>query len=191
MNNKIKKLFLSSAHFCSAVSIITGQLISWLIVGMAIVLAANVLSSWLFNKSAILLTESVTWMHSANFLLAAAYTLNQNEHVRVDIFYAKMSSKTKATVNLAGTLCLLIPFCLFILWASWSYVEISWKLNEASAEAGGMPAIYLQKSFLIVMPILLLIEAFNQMFIHINTLTSDEPTALDLTASNSIHKGKQ
>ena len=156
----------------SSISVISGRTVSWLTVGMVVILAFNVLSSWLFKSSSILLSESITWMHSANFLLAAAYTLNRNEHVRVDIFYAKMSSKGKAIVDLIGTLTLLIPVSVFIAWASWSYVALSWRIGENSAEAGGMPATYLLKSLLIIMPLLLIIEAINQLIVNANKLKS-------------------
>ncbi len=147
----------------SKISVFNGHLVSWLTLGMVLVLSLNVLSSWLFQQSSILLSESITWMHSANFLLAAAYTLNRDEHVRVDIFYAKMSFKAKALVDMLGTLLLLVPVCLFILWSSWSYVALSWRIGEKSAEAGGMPATYLLKSLLLLMPLLLLIEAVSQL----------------------------
>lgn len=154
----------------STISVISGQLVSWLTLAMVIILTLNVLSSWLFNSSSILLSESIIWMHSANFLLAAGYTLNRNEHVRVDIFYAKMSTKSKALVDLLGTLLLLIPVSIFIIWSSWSYVLLSWRIGEVSAEAGGMPGTFILKSFLIVMPILLIIEALNQLCINIQQL---------------------
>ncbi|MCW8878322.1 MAG: TRAP transporter small permease subunit [Kangiellaceae bacterium] len=157
----------------SAISVISGRTVSWLTIGMVTILAFNVLSSWLFKSSSILLSESITWMHSANFLLAAAYTLNRNEHVRVDIFYSKMSSKGKAIVDLIGTLTLLIPVSVFIAWASWSYVGLSWRIGEKSAEAGGMPATYLLKSLLIIMPLLLIIEAINQLIVHSKKLKTD------------------
>jgi len=152
--------------------IISGQMVSWLTVSMVLILTINVLSSWLFNRSSILMSESITWMHSANFLLAAAYTLNRGDHVRVDIFYSKMSVKAKAVVDLLGTLFLLLPVSLFIIWSSWSYVLLSWRLGEVSAEAGGMPATFILKSLLIVMPVLLIIEAINQIMINLGRLTN-------------------
>jgi TRAP-type mannitol/chloroaromatic compound transport system permease small subunit len=165
--NKISATLQASLSF---VSVNTGRIVSWLTFLMVILLSFNVLSSWLFLSSSIVISESITWMHSANFLLAAAYTLNRNEHVRVDIFYAKMSLKAKAVVDLMGTLLLLLPVCLFIIWASWSYVLLSWKLNEVSAEAGGLPYLFILKGFLIVMPLLLMIEAINQLILNLNIL---------------------
>ncbi|TQV88313.1 TRAP transporter small permease subunit [Aliikangiella coralliicola] len=160
MKSLLSKIF----YQLSNITVITGQLVSWLTVAMVVLLTLNILASWLFKSSSILVSESITWMHSANFLLAAAYTLNRNEHVRVDIFYAKMSVRAKALVDLLGTLLLLLPVSLFIIWASWSYVSLSWRIGEVSAEAGGMPATYILKGFLIVMPLLLVLEGISQLY---------------------------
>ncbi|TQV72215.1 TRAP transporter small permease subunit [Aliikangiella marina] len=172
----MKYSFNLLADHLSKVSVFTGRLVSWLTIGMVVILSFNVISSWLFNVSAILLTESVTWMHSANFLLAAAYTLNRGEHVRVDIFYAKMTAKRKALVDLLGTLFLLLPVCAFILWSSWSFVLLSWNIGEVSAEAGGLPFLWILKGFLIVMPVLLIIEGIAQFFKNLSVLMNDQST---------------
>lgn len=162
----------------SLLPVLTGKMVSWLTLGMVILLTANILSSWLFNSSSILVSESITWMHSANFLLAAAYTLNANEHVRVDIFYSKLSSQKKALVDFLGTLLLLLPVSVFIIWSSWSYVILSWKVNEVSAEAGGMPATFIIKGFLILMPFLLILEGINQMLVHYRTMKNKDSQSI-------------
>ena len=170
----MKPIFSKIAYKLSAASVISGQWISWLTLLMVVLLSINVLSSWLFNSSSIMLSESITWMHSANFLLAAGYTLNRNEQVRVDIFYSKMSLRAKARVDFFGTLLLLLPLSVFIIWSSWSYVWLSWRIGEVSAEAGGLPATYLLKSLLIVMPVLLVMEALNQLAVNLQRLGSNE-----------------
>ncbi len=142
---------------------ITGQSVAWLTLFMVLFSVVNVLASWLFDMSWIWLRESVTWMHGANFLLAAAYTLNRQSHVRVDIFYAKMSRKKQALVDFVGTWLLLLPTSIFIAWASWPTFYLSWRVGEISSEAGGLPALYLLKGLLLLMPLLLILEAINQL----------------------------
>lgn len=142
---------------------ITGKSIAWLTLFMVLFSVVNVLASWLFDISWIWLRESVTWMHGANFLLAAAYTLNRQAHVRVDIFYAKMSRRKQALVDFVGTLLLLLPTSIFIAWASWPAFSLSLRVGEVSSEAGGLPAVYLLKSLLLIMPILLILEGINQL----------------------------
>ena len=149
--------------FLHKFSQLTGKSIAWLTLFMVLFSVINVLASWLFNLSWIWLRESVTWMHGANFLLAAAYTLNSQAHVRVDIFYAKMNRRKRALVDFIGTLLLLLPTSLFIAWASWPAFLLSWRVGEVSSEAGGLPAVYLLKSLLLIMPLLLILEGINQL----------------------------
>jgi TRAP-type mannitol/chloroaromatic compound transport system permease small subunit len=141
----------------------TGNLVAWLTFFMVILSVINVLASWLFNTSWIWMRESVTWMHGANFLLAAAYTLNRQSHVRVDIFYAKMSIQKQALVDFVGTLLLMLPTSMFIAWASWPAFLLSWRVGEVSSEAGGVPALWILKGFLLIMPLFLIIESINQL----------------------------
>jgi len=113
-----------------------------------------------FNLGWIWLQESVTYLHVSVFTIVTAWALQQDGHVRVDIFYAEMSVKKRALVDLLGTLFFLVPFCLFILIVAWPYVTSSWKLLEGSREAGGLPLVFLLKTLILIMPALLLGQAF-------------------------------
>ncbi|WP_144392629.1 TRAP transporter small permease subunit [Pleionea sediminis] len=143
-----------------------GKGISFLTLIMVVTMFVSTMLSNFFNTNFIALQESVTWMHAAVFMIGAAYTLQHNEHVRVDIFYQRFSSRTQATVDILGTLIFLLPVSIFILVSSWKYVSLSWKLSEASAEAGGLPGVYLLKTLVLVMPILLIIEGLHQLMIN-------------------------
>ena len=96
------------------------------------------------------------------FMLGAAYTLRHEGHVRVDIFYQRFGPRGQALVNLLGTLLLLWPMCLFIAYISWEYVAVSWERLETSNEPGGLPFVYLLKSLLILMPLLLMLQGLAQ-----------------------------
>lgn len=102
------------------------------------------------------------YLHASVFLIASAYTLKHDEHVRVDIFYHRLSSKAKATVNLLGTILLLVPVIGFIGWSSWPYIESSWRILETSQEAAGLPLVYLLKSLILVMVAVMLLQAFAE-----------------------------
>ncbi|MDH5232096.1 MAG: TRAP transporter small permease subunit [Gammaproteobacteria bacterium] len=138
---------------------VIGAAISRLCLAMVVVTFAIVVFRYLFNTGWIYLQESVVYMYALIFLLGAAYTLQQNGHVRVDIFYQRFTSKTRAWVDLFGSLFLLIPVCLFILISSWDYAWDAWQLREGSREAGGLPAIFLLKMTLLIMPLLLILQA--------------------------------
>lgn len=135
-----------------------GSAIAWLTLLMVLVTFVIVVLRYLFNVGWIALQESITWMHALVFGLGAAFALRRDGHVRVDIFYTNMSPRGQAWVNLLGTVFLLLPVCVFILWVSWDYVAASWTQGEASPEAGGLPAIFLLKSVILAMSALLALQ---------------------------------
>jgi TRAP-type mannitol/chloroaromatic compound transport system permease small subunit len=122
---------------------------------MVIVTFVIVVLRYVFGTGLIWLQESLTWMHAAVFMLGAAYTLQREEHVRVDIFYRKMSEQQRAWVNLLGVLVFIFPMCAFFVYQSIDYVAASWSLREVSRNSGGLsyPAVPLLKSVLVIMPV--------------------------------------
>jgi TRAP-type mannitol/chloroaromatic compound transport system permease small subunit len=138
-----------------------GEWAAWLSLGMVLVTFAVVVLRYAFDIGSIALQESVTYMHAVLFMLGIAYTLGRNGHVRVDILYERLSRRGRARVDLIGTLLLLIPVCVLISWLGWAYVAESWRVQEASRETGGLPAVYLLKSLILIMPILLLAQGLS------------------------------
>jgi len=138
-----------------------GQLVAWLVLAMVFITFLVVVLRYGFNFGRIALQESITYLHAFVFMLAGAFTLKHNEHVRVDIFYQDMSQRSKAKVDLFGTLFLLLPFAVFILWISFDYVSNSWKLLESSREAGGLPFVYILKTLIPLMAVLLILQAIS------------------------------
>lgn len=136
-----------------------GKGVAWLTLLMVLLTFAIVILRYGFNLGWIWLQESLTYLHVAVFTIAAAWTLQLDGHVRVDIFYANMPVRKRALVNLAGTLIFLLPFCIFLLIIAWPYVANSWKLLESSREAGGLPLVFLLKSLILILPALLLGQA--------------------------------
>jgi len=156
------------------VSELTGQFTAWFTLFIVLITFIVVILRYVFDIGSIALQESITYFHAFVFMLGAAYTLKHEGHVRVDIFYRKMSKIKKAWVDLLGTLFLLFPVCLFILYSSWEYVITSWRLHEGSAEAGGLAYVYILKTTLIIMPLLILIQGIaialkNLLLIKINS----------------------
>lgn len=136
-----------------------GKAVSWLTLAMVLLTFLIVILRYGFNLGWIWLQESLTYLHVTVFCIVAAWTLQQDGHVRVDIFYSGMTEQKRALVDLLGTLLFLAPLCVFILVMSWPYVANSWKLLESSREAGGLPLVFLLKSLMMVLPTLLLIQA--------------------------------
>jgi TRAP-type mannitol/chloroaromatic compound transport system permease small subunit len=125
---------------------------------MVLATVAVVVLRYAAGMGLIWLQESVNWMHSLVFLLGAAYTLKADEHVRVDVIYRGLSERGKAIVALTGTVLFLLPLCGFMLVESWQYVTLSWRISEHSREAGGLPMIYLLKSAIPLMAVLLALQ---------------------------------
>lgn len=136
-----------------------GRSVAWLMSAMVIITFLVVIMRYGFNFGSIAAQESVVYLHSIAFMLAIAYTYKHNAHVRVDIFYSSFSERKKAWVDFLGTLFLLIPFCLYLIFSSWEYANNSWQLLEGSREAGGLPLVFILKSLVPLMPTLLLLQA--------------------------------
>lgn len=141
-----------------------GVLTSWLTALLVLVVSYDVVVRYLFGESSVGLQELEWHIFALIFLVAAAYTLKVDEHVRVDVFYTRLSSKRKAWINLLGSIFLLIPFCIIVIIASQDFVFSSFRINETSPDAGGLPARYILKAFIPISFFLLLLEGISLAF---------------------------
>lgn len=159
-----------------------GTAVSWLTLAMVLVTALVVTLRYGFGIGSVALQESVTYLHCAVFMLGAAMTLERGGHVRVDILYRRWPLRRRALVDAAGSLLLLIPFALFTLVVSWDYVLQSWHMHEGSAEASGLPGIFLLKTLIPVMSVLLLLQgiadALRNMMILAGAETDGDAAAM-------------
>ena len=153
------------AGLIDRISNTVGRAVSWLTLLMVIVTFVIVVMRYVFDAGLIWLQESVTWMHAAVFMIGAAYTLEQDEHVRVDVFYRSMSDTRRAWIDLLGVCLFLWPLCAYLAWTSWDFVVVSWRLQEASRESGGLPypLIPLLKSVLLLMPAVVALQGLSLM----------------------------
>ena len=139
-----------------------GRAGSWCALAIVLIGFAVVLMRYVLGLGSIWLQESILYAHAALFLLAAAWTLKEGGHVRVDVFYANASPRVKAWVDLLGVLLLLLPFCIAIIWFSWPYVARSWAILERSRESSGLPLVFLLKTLIPVFAILLALQGLSQ-----------------------------
>ena len=145
------------------ISIATGRTASWLTLAMVLGTFVIVVFRYAFDTGLIWLQEAVTWMHAMVFMLGAAYTLQREQHVRVDIFYRRMSERRQAIVNLLGVVVFVVPLCVFFVIESVDYVSASWSSREVSLNAGGLPYPFvpLLKSALLLMPVAVLLQSLS------------------------------
>jgi TRAP-type mannitol/chloroaromatic compound transport system permease small subunit len=139
-----------------------GRAAAWLALAVVLVQFALVVARYVFSYGSIRLTESVTYGHATLIMLAAAWTLRTGGHVRVDVFYAHASDRTRAWVDLLGSLLLLLPFTLVLLWLSVPYAARSWAILEGSQEVGGLPLVFLLKTLVPVFALLMALQGVAQ-----------------------------
>ena len=153
-------------------SVALGRVVSWMTLTMVLVTFAVVVLRYLFGTGVIWLQESITWLHAVVFMLGAAYTLQQEEHVRVDIFYREMTARGRAWVNIGGLVLFLWPMCIYLCVEALDYVRVSWQIREGSREAGGLPFPFvpLLKSVILLMPLTISLQGvaiFLRSLVHL------------------------
>ena len=158
MSLRLEKL----ADRIDTLSTAIGRAVAWCLLFMVLAEFALVLMRYVLGVGSIWLQESVIYAHGALFMLAAAWTLAADGHVRVDIFYADAAPRTKALVDLLGALLLLLPFALTLLFLSWGYAGRSWMILERSRETSGIPAVFLLKSLIPLFAALLALQGLAQ-----------------------------
>ena len=155
----------------------TGRIIAWLTLAMVLITFGVVVLRYLFQGGSIALQESISYLHAAVFMLGAAYTLRHDGHVRVDIFYQRCTPVTRAWIDLLGTVLLLFPVCGFIFASSLDYVSASWAIHEGSREAGGLNGVFLLKTAIPVMALLLILQGCSMVLRSLLLIRGHPPAA--------------
>lgn len=138
-----------------------GRSVAWLTLLMVLVQFFVVIFRYIFSISFIPMQESIWYLHGIIFMTAAGYTLLKDAHVRVDVFYRDVSAKTRAKIDLIGSVLYLMPICIMVFYYSYGLVTNSWKVLEGSTETGGIPAIFLYKTVIWVFAGLLFIQGLS------------------------------
>jgi TRAP-type mannitol/chloroaromatic compound transport system permease small subunit len=147
-----------------------GRAVAWLVLGVVLLQFSLVLARYAFGLGSIWLTETVIYAHAALFMLAAAWTLRVGGHVRVDVFYAEATPRTKAVIDLAGSALLLLPFALVLVWLSVPYAARSWAVLERSQESSGLPLVFVLKTLIPLFAVLMALQGLSQAIRALNLL---------------------
>lgn len=107
-----------------------GNLASLLLILVVVIMTFNVAARYIYSSSSIGLEELSWHFYAAIFLLGIPYALKSGAHVRVDLFYERYTPRTKALVDLVGTLAFLIPTCLIVCWAGWNFTLAAYHLGD-------------------------------------------------------------
>jgi len=141
---------------------VIGRAAAWLVFVVVALQFALVVARYVFGLGSVWLTETVIYAHAALFMLAAAWTLQAGGHVRVDVFYADASARTKALVDLVGALLFLLFFMLVLIWLSVPYAARSWAILERSQEASGLPFVFALKTLIPLFALLMALQGIAQ-----------------------------
>jgi TRAP-type mannitol/chloroaromatic compound transport system permease small subunit len=139
-----------------------GRAANWCCLYVVIAEFAVVVMRYALGMGSIKLQESVLYAHAGLFMLAAAWTLQVDGHVRVDIFYAQARPQTRALIDLVGALLFLLPFAVVLVLLSVPYAERSWAILERSREASGLPFVYLLKTLIPLFAVLIALQGLAQ-----------------------------
>ena len=138
------------ARAISAVNRLVGKVFAWLSLAVVVVCFAVVVERYAFHISILWMQDLYVWLSGAMFTAVAGFALLRDDHVRVDIFYRPASVRWKAVADLIGVVLFLLPFTIVITLYAYPFVARSWGLHEGSANVGGMPGLFVLKSFILV-----------------------------------------
>ncbi|KAA3448916.1 C4-dicarboxylate ABC transporter [Mesorhizobium sp. SARCC-RB16n] len=138
-----------------------GKSVSWLILLAILVSAANAVIRKVFDTSSNAWLELQWYLFGAAFMLAAAYTLKQNEHIRIDIVYGLFSRRVQHWIDLFGHVFFLMPFVTLMVFYFVPYVSLSFHSGEMSTNAGGL-IVWPAKAILLVGFFLLALQGISE-----------------------------
>ncbi len=115
-----------------------GRSAGWLILLSILVSAANAFSGWAFGASSNAWMELQWYLFTAAFMLAAPYTLQRNEHIRIDVVTGRFAKRTRDWIDVFGHIFMLLPFTLLMIWLCWPYFTNAWFSREVSGSANGL-----------------------------------------------------
>jgi len=170
MRNKIARIADGIDRITAAV----GRLAMWCSLYIVVAEFAVVAMRYLLGLGSIRLQESVLYAHAALFMLAAAWVLQIDDHVRVDIFYAQAAPRTRALVDLFGAIFFLLPFTVVLTLVALPYAERSWSIFEGSPQPSGLPFVYLLKALIPLFAVLLGLQGLARA-LHAALILSGSP----------------
>ena len=156
------------------VTMMIGRGVAWLIVVAAVISAGNAIIRKLFDSSSNAWLESQWWLFSIAFLLAAPWTLAQNEHIRIDILNNRLSARTRDLIDVIGHAFFLLPMTLLLVWTSWDFFWKSYDQNEQSWNAGGL-AQWPIKAIIPIAFALLFLQALSELIKRVAIMTGAKP----------------
>jgi TRAP-type mannitol/chloroaromatic compound transport system permease small subunit len=153
---------------------VIGRLFSWLSLATVIVCFVVVVQRYALSTTYLWMQDLYVWLAGAMFMAVGGFALLRDDHVRVDIFYRPANVRRKAWLDLIGVVVFLIPYCVVAWIYCWPYVQRSWRFLEPSANPGGMPGLFVLKTFILAFIVLVFLQGLAMLFRSILVLTDNE-----------------
>lgn len=171
------KTLLVFSRLIDAITANIGKAVGWLILIAVLVSAGNAVIRKMFNMSSNAWLEAQWYLFGGAFMLAAAYTLSQNEHIRIDVVYGKFSRRVQHWIDLLGHCLFLMPFVLLMVYFLVPYVLMSFRSGEGSSSAGGL-IVWPAKAILLAGFVLLAFQGVSEIIKKIAIMRGDmeDPT---------------
>ena len=164
-----------------------GEIANWLVLWACLISAGNAASRYLFSASSNAWLEVQWYMFAGMVLLGAPYTLKVNEHVRVDLFYAGASERTRILIDIVCGVLFLLPICMILVYFTWPWFVDSWRINEISSNAGGLVR-WPVKLLLPVGFALMALQGISELIKRVEALDPSSPAAIRVReAAAMIH----
>ncbi|MYZ50492.1 TRAP transporter small permease subunit [Propylenella binzhouense] len=163
-------MLLAVSRTIDSVTVFIGRAVSWLVLAAVLVSAGNAIIRKAFDMSSNAWLELQWYLFGAVFMLAAAYTLQRNEHIRIDIISGRLTKRTRDWIDLLGHVLVLLPFVGLMLWLLIPYVRLSVRIGEHSPNAGGL-LLWPAKALLLAGFVLLLFQAVSEIIKRIAVLS--------------------
>lgn len=164
----------TSLKFITKIIDALGNLCSLLMLLMIANVFYDVVMRYFFNDVSIGMQELEWHLFAAMFMFGIAYTLKEDAHVRVDIFYDAMTAKKKAIINILGSLIFALPITLLILYFSYDYTYEAYSIGEGSGDPGGLPYRWIVRSVIPVSSVLLILSIIHVVLSNIQILSGSQ-----------------
>lgn len=155
-----------------------GWLAGWLCILMIGVVFVDVVARYGFDAGSMAMQELEWHLFAAVFLLGAAYTMREDANIRVDVFYARMTPRRKAMVDIFGTVVFVIPMCTLILYSSYDFVSYSYQIQEISNDPGGLPYRFAFRALLPLGYFLVMMQSLAVISRNVRLLAGDDDPPL-------------
>jgi TRAP-type mannitol/chloroaromatic compound transport system permease small subunit len=152
---------------------IISKLLVYILLSMIGLVILTIFLRYFFSIGSISIQELIMYFHASIFMLGISYTYKENSHVKIDIFYNKLSKKNKTILSLIGAILFIIPFAIFIIFISFDMVSSSWGIFEGSSEAGGLDLVFILKSLIPLSGFLILLQALSELFKNLQILKNE------------------